>query len=92
MGATLTLESTLRNDTLLFGETQSRIIISFPEERTNEIEDLAMAFPADYSLIGKVGGSHFTVTVNGKEVIKQEINILKELWKTSLGNYAGQVT
>ncbi len=92
LGATLTLESTLRNDTLLFGETQSRIIISFPEERTNEIEDLAMAFPADYSLIGKVGGSHFTVTVNGKEVIKQEINILKELWKTSLGNYAGQVT
>ena len=92
LGATLTLESTLRNDTLLFGETQSRIIISFPEERTNEIEDLAMAFPADYSLIGKVGGSHFTVTVNEEEVIKQEINILKEIWKTSLGSYAGQVT
>jgi phosphoribosylformylglycinamidine synthase len=92
LGATLTLESTLRNDTLLFGETQSRIIISFPEKQTKEIEDLAMAFPADYSLIGKVGGSHFTVTVNGKEVIKQEINFLKEIWKTSLGNYAGQVT
>jgi phosphoribosylformylglycinamidine synthase subunit PurL len=92
LGATLTLESTLRNDTLLFGETLSRIIISFPEERTNEIEDLAMAFPVDFSLIGKVGGSHFTVTVNGKEVIKQEVNILKNIWKTSLGSYAGQVT
>ena len=92
LGATLTLESTLRNDTLLFGETQSRIIISFPEERINEIEDLAMTFPVDFSLIGKVGGSHFTVTVNEEEVIKQEINILKEIWKTSLGNYAGQVT
>ena len=92
LGATLTLESTLRNDTLLFGETQSRIIISFPEERINEIEDLAMAFPVDFSLIGKVGGSHFTVTVNEEEVIKQEINILKEIWKTSLGSYAGQVT
>ena len=89
LGATLTLESTLRNDTLLFGETQSRIIISFPEERINEIEDLAMAFPVDFSLIGKVGGSHFTVTVNEEEVIKQEINILKEIWKTSLGSYAG---
>ena len=89
LGATLTLESTLRNDTLLFGETQSRIIISFPEERINEIEDLAMTFPVDFSLIGKVGGSHFTVTVNEEEVIKQEINILKEIWKTSLGSYAG---
>ena len=92
LGATLTLESTLRNDTLLFGETQSRIIISFHEERINEIEDLAMTFPVDFSLIGKVGGSHFTVTVNEEEVIKQEINILKEIWKTSLGSYAGQVT
>ena len=92
LGATLTLESTLRNDTLLFGETQSRIIISFPEERINEIEDLAMTFPVEFSLIGKVGGSHFTVTVNEEEVIKQEINILKEIWKTSLGSYAGQVT
>ena len=92
LGATLTLESTLRNDTLFFGETQSRIIISFPEERINEIEDLAMTFPVDFSLIGKVGGSHFTVTVNEEEVIKQEITILKEIWKTSLGSYAGQVT
>ncbi|MBT3509322.1 MAG: phosphoribosylformylglycinamidine synthase subunit PurL [Nitrospina sp.] len=91
-GATLTLESTLRNDTLLFGETQSRIVVSFPEERINEIEDLAMAFPVDFSLIGKVGGTHYTINVNGKEIVKQEINILKELWKTSLGNYAGQVT
>jgi phosphoribosylformylglycinamidine synthase subunit PurL len=92
LGATLTLESTLRNDTLLFGETQSRIVISFPEERINEIEDLAMAFPVDFSLIGKVGGSHFTIMVNGNEIVKQEIDILKEIWKTSLGNYAGQTT
>jgi phosphoribosylformylglycinamidine synthase len=92
LGATLTLESTLRNDTLLFGETQSRIVISFPEERINEIEDLAMAFPVDFSLIGKVGGSHFTIMVNGNEIIKQEIDVLKKIWKTSLGNYAGQTT
>ena len=92
LGAILTLESTLRNDTLLFGETQSRIVISFPEERINEIEDLAMAFPVDFSLIGKVGGSHFTIMVNGNEIIKQEIDVLKEIWKTSLGNYAGQTT
>jgi phosphoribosylformylglycinamidine synthase II len=89
LGATLKLESTLRNDSLLFGETQSRIIISFPEERTNEIENMAVAFPVDFSLIGKVGGSHLTVSVNEKEVINQEIDVLKEIWKTSLGNYAG---
>lgn len=89
LGATLTLESTLRNDTLLFGETQSRIVISFSEERINQIEDMAIKSQVDFSLIGKVGGSHFTVMVNGKEVVKQDIEDLKEIWKTSLGNYAG---
>jgi phosphoribosylformylglycinamidine synthase len=89
LGATLALESTLRNDSLLFGETQSRIIVSFPEERTKEIETLAAACPINFSLIGNVGGSDYTILVNGQEVIKQEIKVLKDIWKNSLGNYAG---
>jgi phosphoribosylformylglycinamidine synthase II len=92
LGATLELESTLRGDALLFGETQSRIIISFPEELTDQIEDLALSYPVDFSLIGKTGGPHFTVSINGQEYIKQDIESAKEIWKTSLGRYAGQTT
>ena len=92
LGATLELESTLRGDALLFGETQSRIIISFPEELTDQIEDLALSYPIDFSLIGKTGGSQFTVSINGQEYIKQDIESAKEIWKTSLGRYAGQTT
>ena len=86
------IESTLRNDSLLFGETQSRIIISFSKEQINEIKGLAKDFSIDFSLIGIVGGSHLTITINGKEVVKQEIELLKEIWKNSLGNYARQTT
>ena len=92
LGATLELESTLRGDALLFGETQSRIIISFPEELTDQIEDLALSYPVDFSLIGKTGGSQFKVSINGQEYIKQDIESAKEIWKTSLGRYAGQTT
>ena len=92
LGATLELESTLRGDALLFGETQSRIIISFPEELTDQIEGLALSYPVDFSLIGKTGGSQFTVSINGQEYIKQDIESAKEIWKTSLGRYAGQTT
>ena len=92
LGATLELESTLRGDALLFGETQSRIIISFPEELTDQIKDLALSYPVDFSLIGKTGGSQFTVSINGQEYIKQDIESAKEIWKTSLGRYAGQTT
>ena len=89
LGATLELRSTLRGDALLFGETQSRIIVSFPEELTDQIEELALSFPVDFSLIGKTGGSQFTVSINGQEYIKQDIESAKEIWKTSLGRYAG---
>ena len=92
LGATLELESTLRGDALLFGETQSRIIISFPEELTDQIQDLALSYSVDFSLIGKTGGSQFTVSINGQEYIKQDIESAKEIWKTSLGRYAGQTT
>jgi phosphoribosylformylglycinamidine synthase subunit PurL len=92
MGATLELESTLRRDALLFGETQSRIIVSFSEELTDQIEDLALSYPVDFSLIGKTGGSQFTVSINGQEYIKQDIVSAKEIWKTTLGRYAGQTT
>jgi phosphoribosylformylglycinamidine synthase len=92
MGATLIFESTLRRDALLFGETQSRIIVSFPEELTDQIGELALSYPVDFSLIGKTGGSQFTVSINGQEYIKQDIESAKEIWKTSLGRYAGQTT
>ena len=92
LGATLELESTLRGDALLFGETQSRIITSFPEELTDQIEGLALSYPVDFSLIGKTGGSQFTVSINGQEYIKQDIESAKEIWKNSLGRYAGQTT
>ncbi|MBC8283629.1 MAG: phosphoribosylformylglycinamidine synthase subunit PurL [Nitrospinae bacterium] len=92
LGATLELESTLRRDALMFGESQSRIVISFPEEMTNQIEDLALSYPVDFSLIGKTGGSQFTVSINSKEYIKQDIQSIKNIWKTTLGNYAGQTT
>ena len=90
LGATLELESTLRGDTLMFSESQSRIVISFPEELKNQIEDLALSYSIDFSLIGKTGGSKFTVNINSQEYIKQDIKTIKEIWKTSLGCYAGQ--
>ena len=92
LGAKLELESTLRRDTLLFGESQSRIVISFPEELTDQIKNLALSYNVDFSLIGITGGSKFTVSINGQEYIKQEIESIKNIWKTSLGRYAGQTT
>ena len=92
MGVTIDLDSTIRGDALLFGESQSRIIVSFPEESMEKIEDLALSYSVDFLLLGKIGGRYFTVNINGREYIKQEIESIKNIWKTSLGRYAGQTT
>ena len=76
----------------MFSESQSRIVISFPEELKNQIEKLALSYSMDFSVIGKTGGSQFTVNINSQEYIKQDIETIKEIWKTSLGRYVGQTT
>jgi len=92
LGATLNLESTLRKDALLFGESQSRILISFSEEKRESIARLAKKKEVPFTVIGEVGSSRFTVNVNGDEFIRQDIQALKNIWKNVIGDYARQVS
>jgi phosphoribosylformylglycinamidine synthase II len=92
LGATLNLESTLRKDALLFGETQSRILISFSKEKLESVAKMAKEKEVPFTVIGEVGGSRFTVNVNGDEFIRQDIHALKNIWKNVIGDYARQVS
>jgi phosphoribosylformylglycinamidine synthase II len=92
LGASLNLESTLRKDALLFGESQSRILISFSEEKMESIAEMAKKKEVPFTVIGEVGGTNFTVNVNGDEFIHQDIQALKNIWKNVIGDYARQVS
>jgi len=92
LGATLNLESTLRKDALLFGESQSRILVSFAKEQRESIAERASKKEVPFAVIGEVGGSRFSVNINGGEFIRQDIQALKNIWKNVIGNYARQVS
>jgi phosphoribosylformylglycinamidine synthase len=92
LGASLNLTSAIRKDILLFGESQARIIISYPKESQGAIEAMARKTNSDFTVIGEAGGSSFSVTVNDEEFIQEDIQELNQLWRGSLGNYARQVT
>jgi phosphoribosylformylglycinamidine synthase len=92
LGAVLNLTSAIRKDILLFGESQSRILISFPKKSQGAIEAMARKTNSDFAVIGEVGGSSFSATVNDEEFILEDIQELNQLWRGSLGNYARQVT
>jgi phosphoribosylformylglycinamidine synthase len=91
LGATLNLHSSLRKDALMFGETQSRIVISFSPENEENIQALANSLKTEFSVIGEVGGQSFSVSLNDKEFIHEDINTLKSIWTDMLRNYAQKV-
>ncbi len=90
VGAVLNLQSTLRKDALLFGESQSRILISFPEKSRESIATAAQKKGVDFMAIGKTGGNHFTVNINDEEFVHQDIHELQRIWKNRIGDYARQ--
>ncbi len=65
IGVDINLEDKIRPSALLFGEGQSRIIISATKENLDRIKELAFEYHVPFSLIGKVGGKQ--LTINGSE-------------------------
>jgi phosphoribosylformylglycinamidine synthase subunit PurL len=72
----------LSAESLLFGETPSRIVISFAPENLEKIKALVGDLP--FAVIGRVTGQNLTFKINGEEKIAAPIKDLETAWKTSL--------
>ena len=90
-GAEISLQSTLRKDALAFGESQSRILISFAPGQRTLIQEKAEKAGVDFEVLGSVKGKHLTMKINDEEYINTDIAVLKDIWKNALGDYARQI-
>jgi phosphoribosylformylglycinamidine synthase len=70
-------------ESLLFGETPSRIVVSFAKENLEKVREITEGFP--FEVIGKVSGGILTIKVSGKEKISANVSELEAIWNTSLG-------
>ncbi|MBL7996278.1 phosphoribosylformylglycinamidine synthase subunit PurL [bacterium] len=61
VGATIRLKNSMRPDFLLFGETQSRIVVSVSPARSSQLTALAQSQGIDISEIGTVGGKELVI-------------------------------
>jgi phosphoribosylformylglycinamidine synthase len=91
LGADLALSGGMRADALLFGESQSRIVISFSEDALRSIESLAQEAGVPFAVLGTAGGSKFQIKIDGNEFINEDILALEDIWKHSLGRYGNRV-
>jgi phosphoribosylformylglycinamidine synthase len=84
-GAEIELKAeNLSAETLLFGETPSRIVISFAPENAEKVKEIVGDLPC--SIIGKVAGKDLKININGEEKISASIADLEKAWKISLEN------
>jgi len=75
----------LSAEALLFGETPSRIIVSFEESQRRRIERIAAQAGAPFRVIGRTGGTHLRISADGVERVSQELSELETLWRNALG-------
>lgn len=85
VGAHIELTSNgLSKEALLFGESPSRIVISFPPEDLERIVELTDSCP--FLIIGEVTDGPLWISVDGDDLISEPVSRLEKTWDTALGS------
>jgi len=74
----------IRTDALLFGESQSRILISCHPKDLGRIETIAQKNRIPFQVLGKVGGGRLVFTFMEEKLIDIPLHILAGTWENGL--------
>jgi phosphoribosylformylglycinamidine synthase II len=83
IGASVGLTSNgLSQETILFGESPSRIVITFAAENLDRVTQIVGDCP--FAVIGTVGDDVLRIKIDGDEKISATVNELEAIWESSL--------
>ena len=81
IGATVELDGIgVRTDALLFGESQSRILLSIGRNHIERLEEMACNNGVPLEVIGEVGGEHLLID----ELINLDVARLHAAWDQAI--------
>ncbi len=84
LGCALDLGEDIRDEALLFGESQSRIVVSLGRSRLPELRQLGARHKVKISVIGRVGGRDVVVRRAGRKVVRVPVERLRRAWEDTL--------
>lgn len=85
LGAKIELEANgLSNEALLFGETPSRVVISFGSSDLDHIKEIIDTH--SFSIIGTVSDDILSISVEGQTAITSPVAELESIWQGSLAD------
>ena len=80
LGARITLTNGIRADAMLFGESQSRVLVSLPRTALPRLQELTQSADLPLTVLGEVGGADLNIV----GYLQLPINMLKQQWRTAL--------
>ena len=89
MGAVINLSDNIRDDALLFGETQSRIILTVSAEKVLAFADIAMLNQVPFEIIGKVGGQKIVVHKGKKKLVDIAVRDAIKVYEETIPSLMG---
>ena len=84
------IDAAIPTTSQLFGETPSRIVISFSPEDRERVEALIGDCP--YEVIGTVNSDMLHIVVNGDTAVSAPVVDLQAVWEMSLENRVSHIT
>jgi phosphoribosylformylglycinamidine synthase len=84
IGVICDLRANIRRDFVLFGEQQSRMIVTIKKENLPLLKKIAEDNNISICVIGRVAGKKFIISVDGEKVIDLNIDEIREVYYTSL--------
>jgi len=74
----------IRLDSLLFGESQSRVVVSVAPAHVESLQKLCGDKGVPSTVIGTVGGQKLVIRVDGQEVLSQPLAQIKKTWREAI--------
>jgi phosphoribosylformylglycinamidine synthase len=88
LGAGIVLPESVRGSlsavSLLFSESPSRIIVSFPSTSQAAIEKIAERENCPFAMVGQVGGGALEIKLGDEAAIAIEVNEMEKVWRGAL--------
>jgi phosphoribosylformylglycinamidine synthase len=87
MGCRIDLKDDMRPDVLLFGEAQSRIVVSVQVSKMKKLLELAKKRKVPATMIGRIGGKNIQVTHRGKKLVSVPVKQAFKAWKDAIPDF-----
>lgn len=84
IGCRVDIPDEIRTDALLFGETQSRIIVTVKRPHLQELLDLAQKREVEARVMGKTGGDKLIIHHRSQKIIDLAVEQAFNIWKQAI--------